>query len=133
MRAAPILSAIVGLCLAGCATTGGSPDLLPMRLIGPDESWSGELTRQGVSITGPQGVFSNEPEDIVHLSASPSMIMMNAEVSETDYVSVLLTQESCAANGRNYAYSAYFGVRRTVEGGYVLRGCAEPSRRVRGR
>ena len=131
MRAAAPIVSIIALCISGCATTQGSSDLLPMRLIGPDEDWSGELTRQGVSITGPHGPFSSTQADMVHLSASPSMIMMNAQTNPTDYVSVLLHREPCAANGRNYAYSAYFGARRVTEGDYVLRGCAEPSRRAR--
>lgn len=122
-----IVPAIACLCLAGCATAPGAPDLLPMRLIGPDESWSGELSRQGVTVTSPHGPFSIGEPQMMHLSASASLILMNAEASATDYVSVLLQQEPCTVNGRDYAYSAYFGARRVAEGDYVLRGCAEPA------
>lgn len=122
MRSCLTITAILAVSMSACASTPEPTGALPMALVGATDEWSGMLSESGVQVSSSQGELAAPP---THLSASASMVLMNAEISATDYVTVLLTRESCAANGRAYLYSAYFGHRRAAEGDYVLHGCAE--------
>lgn len=121
LRAAAIL--MLSTAAAGCAHAP-RPSLLPLTLIGDGGSWSGLITAEGILVTSAQGeVLVRKPDVFV---VGRRNLLLNSELSDTRFISVLVDPADCIVDGRRYGLKAYVGVKRG-EGDYILHGCAAPA------
>lgn len=122
-RAGAIL--LLSVAAAGCAHAP-RPSLLPLTLIGEGGSWSGLITSEGVAVTSVHGeVLVRSPE---HFVVGRTNLLLNSELSDTRFISVLVDPADCVVDGRHYGFKAYVGVSvNRGEGDYQMRGCAEPA------
>lgn len=122
-RVAAIL--LLSVATAGCAHAP-RPSLLPLTLIGDGGSWGGLITAEGIQVTSVQGeVLVRNPDVFVVLRRN---LLLNSELSDTRFISVLVDPADCVVDGRHYGFKAYVGVSvNRGEGDYQMRGCAEPA------
>lgn len=122
-RAGAIL--LLSLAVAGCAHAPG-PSLLPLTLIGDGGSWSGLITAEGVAVTSVHGeVLARNPGAFV---VGRRNLLLNSQLSDTRFISVLVDPADCVVDGRHYGFKAYVGVQvNRGEGDYILHGCAAPA------
>lgn len=122
-RAGAIL--LLSVAAAGCAHAR-RPSLLPLTLIGEAGSWSGLITAEGVAVTSVHGeVLARNPGAFV---VGRGNLLLNSELSDTSFISVLVDPADCMVDGKRYAFKAYVGVSvNQGEGDYQLRGCAAPA------
>ena len=122
-RVAAIL--LLSVAAAGCAHAP-RPSLLPLTLVGDGGSWGGLITAEGILVTSAQGeVLVRKPDVFVVLRRN---LLLNSELSDTRFISVLVDPADCMVDGRHYGYKAYVGVSvNRGEGDYQMRGCATPA------
>lgn len=123
LRAAVVL--LLSTVAAGCAHAP-RPSLLPLTLIGDGGSWSGLITAEGILVTSVHGeVLVRKPDVFIVLRRN---LLLNSEISDTRFISVLVDPADCVVDGRHYGFKAYVGVSvNRGEGDYQMRGCATPA------
>lgn len=118
-----LMAGVLGV--AGCAHAP-APRLLPLTLVGEGGSWGGLITAEGIEVYSSQGrILVRKPD---HFVVGRRNLLLNSELSETRFISVLVDPAECVVDGKRYAYKAYVGVSvNQGEGDYQLRGCATPA------